>query len=433
MTYFSIAFLCCGALFFILLTDRFHFWATAISTAVVYILSLGISQVVSFVVDTPELSTSLSFFLGAGLFFLSSLVLYTNNFMQKLFLLLLSIGNFAFLSFFSVLLLGIMPFSTSGPLGGILTVLLNLLFTTLLCLCLYRPFRFYSGRNVSGFIVGACLIQIFLCLFAFGPLDFLFRGHVLAARLLCVALLYGLEIFAFRSILHAGQYQERLANESARRRILEMEAADFSDMLASLKEVRAAQKSSEYALDTVLVLHKDGNGDQIPAYIETAKKAGASSPMLNEYHENPYINGVLATKAALSSQTGIRFESSALTGKTPLTTGEICIIINEMLTKACMEAARYKDGEKKVHFSIVPTEDSLIFETIYTATIPAPEKFTLKGKKLSDVLAWLFDDSPEEDPASHLESTAEIINLYSGKVTISTTAQETILRVVIQY
>ena len=87
---------------------------------------------------------------GCLLFFVSSLFLYRNNPLQKFFVALLTLCDFAFLGAFVPLFLGVLPFSTAGGLGGALSVLFTLLFSLLMGLCLYRPFHHYSDRGVSG-------------------------------------------------------------------------------------------------------------------------------------------------------------------------------------------------------------------------------------------------------------------------------------------
>ena len=47
-------------------------------------------------------------------------------------------------------------------------------------------------------------------------------------------------------------------------------------------------------------------------------------------------------KAAFAAQNSIHFESNALVGETPLSTAELCVIANELLTRACEDAAATK-------------------------------------------------------------------------------------------
>ena len=278
-----------------------------------------------------------------------------------------------------------------------------------------------------------CLLLCFLYPLCLGKLDFLFRTNILAARFLLAVVLYGAMIFAFRCLYQAGRFRERTAGEAARSRIMEMESGDFADMLAAVREVKAAQKSGEYALDTVTVMLGDGLADQVPAYLASAKKTAAQNPILQRYHENPYLNAVIATKAAFAAQNGIEFECSAATGETPLKTAELCMLVNEMLTRACLDAAAYP-GPRKLRFTVIPGEDTIRFETVYSADLPEKEPFRLQGKKLSDLLQWLFDDTPETDDNLHgLDNTEEIISRYSGKLAISGTLGEIILQAAVRY
>ena len=76
----------------------------------------------------------------------------------------------------------------------------------------------------------------------------------------------------------AGRYSQRVAEEAARSTMLEMESGDFHDTLAAVKEVRAARKAGEYALDTVRVMLQDGSGAWSPATSPPLRKAGRSFP-----------------------------------------------------------------------------------------------------------------------------------------------------------
>lgn len=424
MIYFTIVFLCTAGVFLFLLEDRFRLWTTLGGTAGTYVLSLVIALILRRMTQDPVLAQQLPCIAGSLLFFLSSLVLYTNNFLQKLFVALLCLCNFTFLGFFIPLLLGAAPFATAGAFAGISSVLVYLLFTVLTGLCLYRPIRYYSDRGVSGFLLGMCLLLLALYLLSLGVFDFLFRTNIPAARLLLAVLLYCAVIFAFRSLYQAGRFRERTASEAARNRMLEMESGDFADMLAAVREVRAAQKAGEYALDTINVMLADNAAQQIPAYISAAKRTAGRNPILEQYHENPYLNAVVATKAAFCAQNEIAFECNTVTGDTPLKTAELCVIVNEMLTRACLDAAGYT-GVRRLRFTAFPTGGSLTLEAVYSARLPEQEKFTLKGKKTSDVVRWLLEEDPsQENHLQGLENTEEIIGRYSGKLTVSAASSD---------
>ncbi len=433
MLYFTIVFFCTAGLFLALLEDRYRIWTTLGVTAGVYVLSLGAAFVLRRVVRDPVLAEQLPCAAGCLLFFLASLFLFVNNPLQKLFTALLSLCNFTFLGFFIPLLLGSLPFSTAGAFAGVFSVAAYLLFTLLLGLCLYRPFHRYSDRGPSGFLTGMCLLVLAVYVLCLGKVDFLFRIHIPAARLLSASVLYAVLIFAFRSLYQAGRFREKTAEEAARNRMLDMRSGDFSDTLAAVREVRNAQKTGEYALDTVNVMLADGYAEKIPAYVTIAKRNAAENPILGQYHENPYLNAVIAAKAAFAAQNDIAFECNAVTENAPLKTAELCVVVNEMLTRACMDAAAYS-GNRKLRFTAFPTGESLTLEAVYSGSLPAPEKFTLRGKKLADVLRWLFEESPQpENELRGLESTEEIIDRYSGKLTVSGTPGEVILQASLRF
>ena len=433
MIYFTIVFLCTAGLFLALLEDRYRIWATVSVTAGVYLASLLAAFLLRRLVQGPVLAEQLPCAVGSLLFFAASFFLSTNNIAQRLFVALLTLCNFTFLGFFIPLVLGAMPFSTAGAFAGVFSVLLTLLFNLLMGLCLYRPLHHFSDRSVSGFMVGMCLLLCFLYPLCLGKFDFLFRTDIFAARLLLAVILYGAMIFGFRCMYQAGRFRARTGEEAARGRIMEMESGDFADMLAAVREVKAAQKSGEYALDTVTVLLQDGAADRVPEYIRSVKKNAARNPILAQYHENPYLNAVIATKAAFAAQNGISFECNAATGETPLKTAELCILVNEMLTRACLDAAAYS-GRKKLRFTAIPGEDAVRFEAVYSAELPEKEPFTLKGKKFTDILHWLFDDAPEEDgDLRGLENTGEIVGRYSGKLAVSAAPGETILQAAVRF
>ena len=123
MLYLSIVLLCGAGLFLALLEDRYRFWTTLAVTAVVYGLSLGLSVPLRGLIPDPAAGDQAACAAGCLLFFVSSLFLYRNNPLQKFFVALLTLCDFAFLGAFVPLFLGVLPFSTAGGLGGALSVL----------------------------------------------------------------------------------------------------------------------------------------------------------------------------------------------------------------------------------------------------------------------------------------------------------------------
>lgn len=431
MVYFTIVFLCNTCLFLALLESRYKIWGTLAVSAGTYVVSLAVSWLMPLLVEGPAAS-QLSCLVNLALLFAASFFLYTNNVLQRFYVALLALSNFAFITAFSEQLLGIMPFETAGAFAGVFSVAVYLLLSCFIGLCLYRVLHYFSDRGPSRFLAGVCLIQLFCYFLSLGSFDFLFRTNIFAARFLCAFLLYALIIFTFRSVLHAARFKERGAQETARNRMMELESGDFADMLAGIKEVRSARKTAEYALDTAVNMLRDGDAARIPAYLESVKESSESAPILGQYSENPYLNAILATKAALASHSGVAFTCSVQDGDAPITTAELCIIANELLTKACFEASRF-EGERKIHFTIFPADGQLSLEALYSSRLPEKEPFTIKGKTVTELLRCLFEEEPEENAGLSLEYTEEIISRYSGKISVSGVQDDTIVRVSINY
>lgn len=438
MTSFTIVLLCSAGLFAALLQDRFRFWATLAVGGGASLLALAGGVLVCRVVGDPGTAALAACCLGSAVLFAASLFLHTNNLVQKLFVALLCPCCMLYLETFLPQALGAMPFPTAGAVGGVLEALFTVLFFLLMGLCLYRPFHHFSDRGPSAFMAGMYLLAAMQLLLGTGRADLFFPGDPLAGRLLFSSLVFILMVFCFRSVYQAGRFRAAMAQEESRRRQLERGAGDFGDLLAAVQGARAAQKNGEYALDTVSVMLQDGVPEQVPAYIYMAKHAGARTPLLVQYHENPYLNAVIAAKAAFADQKGFDFQCNATTGNVPLRTAELCVLFHEMLGRACQDALSYTgEGPRRVRFTAIPGEDSLRLEAVYTGGQlegRAPAWKELKGKKVSQLLAWLFDDQPQEGAGlSGLENTAETVLQHSGSLTVSGTGEETILQAELRF
>jgi len=432
MTSFILVLICSAGLFAALMLDRFHFWTTLAVGGAAFLLAL-LSDVLLFrLIEEPATANLLACWVGSALLFVASLVIHRNNILQKLFVLLLCPTCLLYAEVFLPQMLGLMPFHTAGMAGAVLSAVFTFLFFLLMGLCLYRPFQHFSDRGPSAFLGGMCVLLCLIYLICWGKADILFSGDPLAGRLFFATLLFILMIFCFRSVYQAGRFRAAVAEEANRQKCLNRGSADFGDLLAAVQEAHSAHKKGEYALDTISVMLQDGVPEQVPAYIYTAKHTAAQAPILVQYHANPYLNGVIATKAAFAKQNGIDFQCNAATGNVPLKTSELCMLFHEMLGRACRDALAYTGEEPRhVRFTAIPGEDSLRLEAVYVADPPEKPSFALnelKGKKISDLLHWLFDDQKEkESDLAGLENTAETVMLHSGRLTVSSTSEETIL------
>ncbi len=433
MIYFPVIFFCMAGFFITLLQDRYRIWTTVAVMAGVYILSLVAASLAKGMAKGPELSQQVPCWLGAGLFFAASIFIHTNNLLQKFFVAMLCVANYSFCLLFVPLLLGVLPFSTAGAMGGVLSILAVLLLYLLTGMCLYRPLQRFSQRGPSLFLGGMLVLSSVQYLLCLGKLD-RFLGILTPNRRLFLAVaVYCVLIFCFRSIYQAGRWQAQITKQAAHERMLAMESGDFLDMLAAVREVRAAQKSGEYALDTIDQLLREDQMEKISVYIRMTKRNAQHNPILANYHENPYLNGVIATKAAYAFQNEIDFECNASSAECPIKTSELCVLINELLSRACQDAASY-EGKRRLRFTAIPGEDSLRLEVVFTGTLPEKERFSPKGKKFTDLLAWLLDDpAPEDTELQGLDNAAEIVLAHSGSLTVSCTGEEVIIRALLRF
>ena len=72
-------------------------------------------------------------------------------------------------------------------------------------------------------------------------------------------------------------------------------------------------------------------------------------------------------------------------------------------------------------------------EAVYSGQLPQKETFSLKGKTLSQVLGWLFDENTGEDDFHGLENARDIVERYSGNLSLSGAPGEVILRMSLRF
>lgn len=424
----AIGLLCGAVLYLALLEDRFRLWATVSGYAAAWLLSLGVGWIVRGIVGPTWGLTG-----GLLVIFAASLFLSRNNPLQKFYLCLVTLSAHCCLEAFLPTVLGLLPISPAGALAAVIGWLAQIGLIALLGLCFYHPFRLFRNRGPSAFLWGMCLVQLGICAVGAGKLDFLFRIHVSAQRLFLCAILFVAVIFIQRSVYQAGKFQKQAAGDAARAALLELKAGDFSDTLADLREAKAERKAGEYALETVNVMLQDGNAGLVPRYIAGFKKNTSLSPLFQTYHENPYLNAVIASKAIFASQNNVSFESNAVTGNAPLSTVELCVLFSEILTKAVGQASA-QENDKRVRFTVSPGEDALTLEAVYSGKLPENPRFSWKGQSLSTILSWLFEeDFQPDDGLDGLDNTREIVERYSGKLSLSSTGDELILHLSLHF
>lgn len=419
MVSFPILFFCMAGLFLALLQDRYRIFTTVGIMAGAYLIAIIAAFILNGRLEGPLVSVQVPALVGTLALFAASFFAHNNNLLQKLFVAVLCMANLSFVLLFTPLLLGVMPFGVAGAPGGVISTLAMVLFYLLMGLCLYRPMQRFSQRGPSVFLSGMTalsLFQYFLCL---GKLDPVLGISGPIRRLFLATAVYGVLVFCFRSVYQAGRWQSQTARQDAWDRMLEMESSDYLDMLAAVREVRSAHKNGEYALDTVSQLLRDGQPEEIADYIDSYKHKALSNPILSRYHDNHYLNAVIATKAAFAAQNQIDFQCNANAIDAPVKTAELCILTDELLTRAVKDAAVW-EGSRRLRFTAIPGEDLLRLEVVYTGALPQREKFTPRGKQFQDLLTWLFDDpAPEKTELRGLDNSADIVLAHSGSLTVS--------------
>lgn len=414
-----------------ILKERFKLLTTIIISAVVYVLSLGLSGLVKSFFENARGGNMASVLVGALLMFVASIFIYKNNVFQKIYLTVLSISNFAYFMLFTELTLGIFPFKTAGAFAGIYSVIIYILITLLSGMLIYRVFKYYADSDISIFIVGITLIQIMAAMIAYGFLDFLFPNSPHSGRLLLSTLFYIFIFFAHRSQYHAAKYVDRKLEAENYEKFLGSEASRFSDTLTYIQSTRAVKNSYDSALDSITTMKQNGDGNKIPQYIAGIKRNSAKNASLEVYCENPYVSSVIAMNAMRAQQMGISFMSHANIAGKAMRPSEICVIADEMINNA-LDISSQSSENPTVHFTIVPTNEALTFESAFSsAGIPEKEKFSFSGKSMADILAYLFEDRDESENYPGLENTQDIIKRYSGRISHANTDGGVIMTVTI--
>lgn len=404
---------------------------TIIASAVAYVLSLGLSGFVKSFFETEYAGNTAAVAMNVIILFVMSLFIYKNNFVRKLYLAILCLSNFSFSLLFTELLLGVLPFDTSGIFAAICAVAVTILFTLISGLLLFRPFEFFQLREINLFIVGIAFLQFIPFMLSYGMLDFLFTNTPIFARLIFSFVLYVFIFFCIRSEYCAGRFERNRLDEENYETFLSSEASRFSDVLTYIQSTRGVKNSYDSAMDSLIRMIEGGETDKATQYIRNIKVNSGKNPALEVYCDNPYVSSIIAMNALRAEQMGIDFRSHAnITGKA-MRPSEICTITDELLNMACDEASR-KDGKKRIKYTIVPTNEALTFEVAYSSvSTPEAEKFSLKNKRLADVLNYLFEEREAQQKYPSLKVTQDIVRRYSGRFSIANAEGSVILSITI--
>lgn len=420
-----VVFLCNAFLFLAILNGRFRMLTSLIASGAAYALSLIVNLLISpaFNDTTGQIGNGMNVFILLVL----AVFLYTNSIAQKIFIAILLVCNYSFLLPLTENLLGVMPFSTAGAASILIGILVYLFFSFLSLITFVRPFHYFANRSVSVLSIGLCCAQL-LCLFvANGNIPAFFGVTAFAPRFFLTVAAYLLIAFATRAAYNAAKFKERECTADYRDALLHAEADYFNAMVGNVTNARTARDHHSFILNEISDYARRGDCDGVLNTI--ADEGRLHNPLLVQYSENPYINAVVAAKAAYAKHCGIRLESNVELGSTRLKTIEFCVILNDMLTHAIDRAENSGAEDKLVRMTVLPVENRITFEAVYSAPAAPKKRTPLTAKSFSAIVSTLLEPKKDEDLG--LDAVRGIIERCSGTMNLSAAGSSEILRIVI--
>lgn len=421
-----VVFLCNALLFLAILNGRFRMVTSLIVSGAAYVLSLLLNLFLSpaFNDATGQIGNGINVFL----LLVAAVFLYTNNIVQKLFVAILLICNYSFLSAFTEYFLGALPFGTGGFLSIVIGILIYLFFSFLSLITFVRPFHYFADRGFSVLSIGLCCAQLLCLLVANGSLTGLFGIRTYAPRFFLTVFFYLIIAFTARAAYNAAKYKERTCTAAFRDALLQAEANYFNAMVGNVTNAQTARDHHRFVLGEITEAARHGDLESIRTTI--ADEGDLRDPLLDQYSENPYINAVVAANAAYAKHCGIRLESNVALGSTRLKTIEFCVILNNTLAYAIDRANCAQTDDKLVRMTVMPAENRITFEAVYSAPAPVRKRKALTAQSVSTLVASLLEPKTEEDNPQ-LEAVRGIIERTSGTMNRSAAGGSEILRIVV--
>ena len=420
-----VVFLCNTLLFLTVLNSRFRLVTTALVSAAAYVLSLVMNAMLSPALH--DVTGHIGVSINAFLLLASAVFLFTNNLVQKIFIAVLVCCNYAFLLPLTEQLLGVLPFANSG-LGAVLTgVVLYAFFSFLSMITFVRPFQYFANRGISMLSVGLCLTQAVCWAAAGGIFTDALGVSAFAPRFFLTLLLYAVIAFAVRAAYNAAKFKEYESRADYRDAFLHAEADYFNAMVGNITNAKTARDHHNFVINEIADYARQGNFDGILNTI--ADESTLRDPLLEFYSDNPYINAVIAGKAAYANHCGVRLESNVELGATHLKTIEFCVILNDVLSHAIENAERSHAEDKRVRMTVLPVEDRITFEAVYSAPVRTKRRISLTAGSVTSLIKSLLE--PKTDDGLKLEAVRGIIERCSGTMNLSSAGSSEILRIVI--
>lgn len=419
-----VVFLCNAFLFLAILNGRFRTLTTLIVSGGAYVLSLIANLILS-----PALNDGaghIGNMINVFLLLVAAVFLYTNNIVQKILVALVLICNFELALALTESLLGVLPFGLSGFVPILIGIAIHLFVSFLTLITFVRPLHYFAERRVSVLALGLCLAQALGILAANGTLTGALGVTTFAPRFFLTVVFYLLIAFAVRGAYNAAKYKERCSTSAYREALFAAEADSFNAMVGNVTDAKNARDHHNFMLGEIADCAKRGDCESIRTII--ADEAMPKDPLLDFYSDNPYINAVVASKAAYAQTCGVTLQSNVELGATRLKTIEFCVILNDALAHALRCAEKSQSDERLVRVTALPVDNRVTFEVVYPAP-PAAKKRPMLKRSTTEILETLFEEKHSE--RLELDSIRAIIERYSGTMNLSAAGGSEILRVVI--
>ena len=431
MTHFAIIFLCNCLLQLFLLEDRYRIITTVSISATVFITSMLLTLPISKLGYSFESHEMICILINVALLFTSSLYLFKNSIAQKMYICVLCLSNHYFSHFLSESFMSILPIKSAGAFSTFFSGSITLLFYLLTGMCLYRVVHYFFDRTSSSFMIVMIFVQLTPCLFLGEIFDSVFSPYLLGSKLILCLLVYTFIIFSFRSLYHAAKFREELTMETAKKQLIQNQADRFVETYALTHEHQRIYREQEYILDAVTLMVKDSVSDQIPAFIHNQRQMRPESILMKTFHKNPYLNSVLLSHAASAKENHINFECNVQTGDKRFPISELCVLTNEILSKACQEARGYSPNPR-VRYSISPSRETLRIEAVFSADIYSrkADKNRSQGYlTFSSIFNRIFKEATRATDSIGLEHAKELVAKYSGTMDVSNTEDSVMIHI----
>ena len=116
-------------------------------------------------------------------------------------------------------------------------------------------------------------------------------------------------------------------------------------------------------------------------------------------------------------------------GATRLKTIEFCVILNDVLAHAIEQAGHSTAEDKVVRMTVLPVENRITFEAVYSAPVKAKKRASLTAQSVTALVASLLE--PKQDDGLRLDAVRGILERCSGTMNLSAAGGSEILRIVI--